>query len=107
MRRKKVIVVERVRKIDGPFGWIPHKFVSRGYIKVFTRDELIMYFFLCVVSDRLGLSYYGDKTMGNLLGINYDDLKITRERLRKKGFIAYKKPFYQVLTLPEFKQMED
>lgn len=107
MIRKKLIAADRVRKINGPFGWIPHRFISGGYIKFFTRDELLMYFFLSVVSDKLGLSYYGDKTMGNLLGINYDDLQSTRELLQEKGFIAYKKPFYQVLSLPELKQEEE
>jgi hypothetical protein len=104
MIRKKLIVADRIRKINGPFGWIPHRFISDGYIKMFTRDELLMYFFLSVVSDKLGLSYYGDKTMGKLLGINYDDLNSSRTLLQEKGFIAYNKPLYQVLSLPELKE---
>lgn len=66
--RKKIIVADKVRKINGPFGWIPHRFISEGYIKMLTTDELLMYFFLSVVSDKLGLSYYGDKTMGESTG---------------------------------------
>lgn len=100
MIKKEPIVPDRIRKMDGSFGWIPRRFVIDGYIQMCESEEALTYFFLSIVADRLGLSFYGDKTMCRLLHLTQGDLLEARGQLEKKAFIAYRKPLYQVLPLP-------
>lgn len=103
MIKKEPLISDRVRKIEYPFGWIPHRFITDGYAGVCTREELLMYIFLSVVSDKSGLSFYGDKKICSLLGINQQTLEETRQVLEAKSLIAYQKPLYQLLSLPVLK----
>lgn len=100
MIRKEPIIPDRVRKIEYPFGWIPQRFITDGYARICAREELAMYIFLAMVSDKSGLSFYGDKRICSLLGINQQVLEDTRQMLETKGLIAYQKPLYQLLSLP-------
>lgn len=100
MIKKEILIPERVRNIERPFGWIPRRFITDGFIKQCNKEEALMYFFLGIVSDENGLSFYGDKAVEIFLGINQETLKYTRQLLQDKGLIAYKKPLYQVLSLP-------
>lgn len=100
MIKKEPLVRERVRQIEKPFGWIPRRFIGDGYIKRCSGEELLLYFFLVVVADKHGLSFYGDRTICDFLGVKEEVLKSSRERLIKKSLIAYQAPLYQVLSLP-------
>ncbi len=88
------------RKIEYPFGWIPQRFVTGGVMKTLPVEEILLYVFLSLVSDKNGISFYGDKRIGELTGMSVVDIITTRFRLEKKGFIVYRKPYYQVLVLP-------
>lgn len=100
MIKKEPLIPARVRKIEYPFGWIPHRFITNGYAGGCTREELLMYIFLTTVSDKSGLSFYGDKRICSVLGIDQQVLEDTRRILEAKGLIAYQKPLYQLLSLP-------
>lgn len=101
MIKKEPIISERVRRIEGAFGWIPREFIVCGHIKELTREELLLYFFLVAVGDRQGLSFYGDKRVCEILKIDQDTLKRCRIGLEEKSYIEYEKPLYQVLSLPK------
>ena len=58
MIRKKLINSDRVRQIDGGFSFIPHRFLTDGFLISLSRQEMLLYFFLILASDRNGLSYY-------------------------------------------------
>ena len=63
MITKKVLVANRIRRIDGGFGFIPHRFLTNGFLKTLSQRELMLYLFLVLVADRQGLSLYGyDRT---------------------------------------------
>lgn len=100
MLKKELIDTDRVRKIDGPFGWIPRKFITDGYIMMLTPDELALYLFLIGVGDRQGMSFYGDRRISELLSMGLGSLQDTRQKLQERSLIAYKEPLYQVLSLP-------
>lgn len=55
---KKIIDPDRLRHIDGGFSFIPHRFVTEGFLDSLNQKELLLYFFLTLVSDRHGLSFY-------------------------------------------------
>ena len=57
--------------------------------------------FLIIVADCDGISYYSDKTILKHLSFDIPTLQIVRKNLGDGGLIAYRKPFYQVLELPE------
>lgn len=88
------------RKMEYPFGWIPQRFVTDGIMKTLRIEEILLYIFLSLVSDKNGISWYGDKRISELTGIPAVGIITARFGLEKKGFIAYKKPYYQVLQMP-------
>ena len=56
--KKELLVPERLRKIEGGFGFIPTRFLTGGFFLSLSQYEKLIYFFLVLVSDRQGLSYY-------------------------------------------------
>lgn len=100
MIKKDMLIPDRKRSIEHPFGWIPRRFITGGYIRMCSKEELLLYFFLGIVSDSYGLSFYGDNSICMALGVEQEILVQARQSLESKGLIAYKKPLYQVLSLP-------
>ncbi len=92
--------------MEYPFGWIPQRFVTGGIIKTLSMEGTILYIFLSIVSDEQGISFYGDKKICELVGMTDTELINVRLMLEKRGFIAYKKPYYQVLNLPIYRKLE-
>ncbi len=70
---KHPIVPERVRKIDGGFSFIPHTFVTHGFVTSLNQHELLLYFLLVLVGDRQGLSYYSQDRLCTMLRMTLDD----------------------------------
>ena len=69
MIKKQLLRTDRVRKINGSFGFIPHRFLTEGFLGSLTPHELLLYFFLILVSDKNGLSFYKETTISQLLRI--------------------------------------
>jgi hypothetical protein len=57
MIRKKILNPNRIRSIKGGFSFIPHRFVTDGFLSSLNQKQLLLYLFLVLVSDRYGLSY--------------------------------------------------
>jgi len=58
MISKKILNPDRVRRIDGGFSFIPHQFLTDGFLDSLQPQELTLYVFLILAADRHGLSYY-------------------------------------------------
>lgn len=99
MIQKKVLRPDRVRKINGGFSFIPHRFLTDGFLSSLSQKELLLYFFLVLVSDRCGLSFYSDDTICSLLGISMDEYRMARGGLMRKDLIAFDGTLFQVLDL--------
>jgi hypothetical protein len=56
---------------------------------------------LVTVGDVHGLSYYSDAAIGRHLNLDAAALAAARQQLLQADLIAYHKPLYQVLALPE------
>ena len=97
---KRLLCPERLRKIEGSFGWIDHRFVTGGFLHELSGVEILLYFFLVAVSDRNGLSFYHDDRIVSLLKIDLPALGKARESLMQRSLLAYDPPLYQVLSLP-------
>jgi len=100
MIKKKIINPHRVRSIKGGFSFIPHRFVTDGFLSSLNPTQLLLYLFLVLVSDRYGLSYYGYDSICSLLQLTLDDYIQARDALLKKDLIAFDGTLFQVLELP-------
>jgi hypothetical protein len=59
-----------------------------------------LYFFLAAVSDKQGLSFYGDATMAVRLRMREQDVVAAREELLTYDLVAFRAPLTQVLSVP-------
>jgi len=100
MTVKRLLLPDRVRKIEGSFSWIDHRFVTEGFLPDLSMIEILLYLFLVAVSDRNGLSFYHDDRIVSLLKIDLPALGRARDGLVRRSLVAYDSPLYQVLSLP-------
>ena len=100
MIKKKLLNPKRVRKINGGFSFIPHRFVLDGFLADLEQKELLLYLFLVLVSDRNGVSFYSYDRICTLLELNLDQYLAARDSLIKKDLIASDGTLFQVLSLP-------
>lgn len=99
MKTKPILCPERLREVPSQFSWIDQRLVRDRHIRGLSPDALGLYLFLCTVADAQGMSYYSDGTTGNILGYSPSQLQGSRSELKESGLIAYRRPFYQVLSL--------
>jgi hypothetical protein len=100
MIKKKVLDPNRVRCIERGFSFIPHRFLTEGFLSSLDQKELLLYFFLVLASDRLGLSFYSYDAICSLLQLSVDEYIRARDALIEKDLIAFDGTLYQVLDLP-------
>jgi hypothetical protein len=92
---------ERLRRINGGFAFIEHRFLREGFFESLSHHELLLYLFLVLVADRSGLSYYSYDKICTLLRLSIDDYLLARNGLIEKDLIAFDGHLYQVLSLPQ------
>ena len=100
MIKKKILDKGRIRRIDGGFAFIPHRFLTGGFVNTLHSDQLLLYFFLVLAADRHGLSFYSYDKICSLLEMSLDQYVNARCALIKQDLIAFDGTVYQVLTLP-------
>jgi hypothetical protein len=100
MITKKVLDTNRIRHIDGGFSFIPHRFLTGGFLKALSQQELLLYIFLILAADRYGLSFYSYDRICSLLHMTVEQYIQARDGLIKKNLIAFDGTLFQVLQLP-------
>ncbi|MHA1507036.1 MAG: hypothetical protein ACTSR0_07695 [Candidatus Asgardarchaeia archaeon] len=100
MINKKILEPNRIRQIDGGFSFIPHRFMTDGFLSSLEQKEILSYFFLVLVSDRYGLSFYSYDAICSLLLFTLDECNEATDGLIDKDLIAFNGKIYQVLDLP-------
>jgi hypothetical protein len=100
MISKKLLNPHRVRRIDGGFSFIPHRFLTDGFLASLNPRELLLYLFLVLASDRQGLSFYSYDSICSLLQLSLDQYIEARDSLIDKDLIAFDGTIFQVLELP-------
>ena len=99
--RKQVLCEERTRQVPPQFSWVDHRLVRDGFCRRCRPEELALYLVLVTVGDADGLSFYGDEGVAKLIGVPVGRVAEIRAGLVRADLIAYRRPLYQVLELPE------
>ena len=81
------------------WSWVDRRFLSEHAAHL-SRDAVLLYFFLCAVANKHGLSFYGDGTMATLVRISLPAMIAARDELLAHDLIAHETRFTQVLSLP-------
>lgn len=95
------IAADRVRRIDGGFCFVPHRFLRDGFFAGLSQHELLLYFLLVLAGDRNGVSFYSCDAICALLLLEDHEYLAARNELIAKDLIAFDAKRYQVLSLPE------
>jgi hypothetical protein len=101
MIERPPLVENRVRRIQGGFAFIEHRFLRDRFWHCLSHHELLLYFFLILAADRNGLSFYGFDKICSILEISLDHFIEARDRLIQKDLLAFDGRMFQVLSLPE------
>jgi hypothetical protein len=101
MIQKQVLVPGRVRRppTDG-WSWIDRRFL-REHAPRLSHEAILVYFFLAAVSDKDGLSFYGDASIAVRLRMSETAVVRARDELLAADLVAYRAPLVQVLSLPQ------
>ena len=100
MIKKRILRPERIRKTEGRFSFIPHRFLLDGFFKSLSENELVLYVFLVLASDKNGVSYYGKASILAHIHMTENDYEKARSGLIGRDLLAFDGVFYQVLELP-------
>jgi hypothetical protein len=100
MIHKQILVSDRVRRppTDG-WSWIDRRFL-REHAPRLSHEAIVLYFFLAAVSDKDGLSFYGDASIAVRLRMEETTVVAARDELVAADLVAYRAPLAQVLALP-------
>ena len=101
MINKHPLRPQRLRHIPPSFSWVDHRLVRHEYLARADHGAWTLYLFLVTVADAQGLSFYSDAAIGRHLALDPVSLSAARQQLIRADLIAYRKPLYQVLSLPE------
>ncbi len=107
MIQKKLLNPTRIRKIEGSFSFLEHRFMRQGFFENLTQHELLLYLFLVLASDRQGISYYSYDRICSITGITLDEYICARDGLINTDLLAFDGPFFQVLALPTHAVIRD
>lgn len=101
MSEKTIPWPDRIRHVPAGFGWVDHRFVRDGHIRGLSREALALYLFLVTVANEDGISWYSEEKLCLLTGLESGDLSSARRELSSLSLLAYSRPVYQVLELPQ------
>lgn len=101
MINKHLLRPQRLRLIPPSFSWVDHRLVRHEYLARADHRAWTLYLFLVTVADTQGLSFYSDAALCRRLTMDPVTLSAARAQLIQADLVAYRKPLYQVLSLPE------
>jgi hypothetical protein len=101
MIAKHLLRPDRQRQVPPSFSWVDHRLIRQRLLNPCDHAAWALYLFLITVGDVQGLSYYSDAAIGRHLKMDLLQLAAARQQLQRADLIAYRKPLYQVLSVPE------
>jgi hypothetical protein len=96
---KRILVDSRERRPPTTgWSWVDRRFV-REHMAYLSREATLLYFILCAVGDKHGMSFYADGTLAVMLHVPLSALVAARDELLARDLIAHEMRFTQVLSL--------
>jgi hypothetical protein len=99
LMRPRPLRPDRLRTLERPFGWIPFRILTTGTLQRLSRNGKLLYFFLCLVADAHGISFYGLVRLRQLLALSLPELAHAREELCQSDLLGFDGRVYQLLSL--------
>ena len=94
---------QRLRRIQHSFAWIDHRLLRSGFVQIMTHQDQSLYLFLALAADRNGVSFYRKEKICNILGLDFGEFEVARDRLINMGLIAFQT--YSALSVNGFYQL--
>ena len=94
---------QRLRRIQHSFAWIDHRLLRSGFVQTMTHQDQSLYLFLALAADRNGVSFYRKEKASNILGLDFGEFEVARDRLIDMGLIAFQS--YSALSVNGFYQL--
>jgi hypothetical protein len=94
---------QRLRRIQHSFAWIDHRLLRSGFVQTMTHQDQSLYLFLALAADRNGVSFYRKEKASNILGLEFGEFEVARDRLIDMGLIAFQS--YSALSVNGFYQL--
>jgi hypothetical protein len=101
MINKKILRPDRLRQVPAQFSWVDQRLVRDNFLPQAEPAAWALYLVLVTVADAQGLSYYSETSLSRMLALEPPQLAGYREQLVRADLVAYQKPLYQVLALPQ------
>jgi hypothetical protein len=100
MIEKRILLSGRVRRPPPEgFFWVDRRFFKEHAANL-SRDAVLLYLFLCSVSDRHGLSFWREESTAAWLRTTPALVDRAREELVVRDLVEHEAPLTQVLSLP-------
>ena len=99
--QRSPIVAARIRRMEGSFAFLPHRFLRDGFLASLTPNQMRLYVFLVLAADRFGMSFYHYDRICSILEITGDDYIDARNGLIEKDLLAFDGTRFQILSLPD------
>jgi hypothetical protein len=99
-RPPRLLLPERLRSIERPFGWLPCRLLSEGWLEALSGPAKQLYMLLATAADRQGLSFYSDARIDRVLALGAGQLARARLELTETDLLAFDGHIYQLLSLP-------
>jgi hypothetical protein len=94
---------QRLRRIQHSFAWIDHRLLRSGFLQTMTHQDQSLYLFLALAADRNGVSFYRKEKICSILGLDFGEFEVARDRLINMGLIAFQT--YSALSVNGFYQL--
>jgi len=94
---------QRLRRIQHSFAWIDHRLLRSGFVQIMTHQDQSLYLFLALAADRNGVSFYRKEKASSILGLEFGEFEVARDRLIDMGLIAFQS--YSALSVNGFYQL--
>ena len=80
---------------------VDHGLLHGGYFHRLSHEALSLYLFLVVVGDRDGKSYYGERSIADILRLKGNVFANAHRELVETGLISFRSPYFWVRNLPQ------
>lgn len=78
------------------YGIVDRRLLFDRHLHRMSLEGMALYLFLVLAADREGRSYYGDRSIGEILRLSLPDLAAARADLIRAGLIRYQRPNWWV-----------